>query len=654
MSDGLRREVRWLNLAVDQSPASILITDRDGRIEYVNEKFTEITGYSAEEALGRTTRILQSGNTPPEVYESLWENVRAGKPWEGEIQNRRKGGELYWDYVRISPIRDENGRVEHYLSVQEDITERKETEEALRRSVELFDQFAEHVKEAFFLMDVPDARIVYVSPAFADIWGIPIDEVYASPSKWIDAVHPEDRPSVERSIARSDAGASTTTTFRLVRPDDEVRWVRARVFPIADETGRGTRIVGLAEDVTEQRAIEEALARSQRMEAVGRLAGGVAHDFNNLLTVILAEAQLMESDLPPDSTPAESLKQILDAANRAAVLTGQLVAFSRRQLIKPTAFRVNDLIADMEGMLRRIIGEDVRLVAHLAPDAGYVEADRGQVEQVIVNLIINSRDAVSGGGELSLTTTNEHLDEEYAKLYDEVTPGEYVKLTVSDTGTGMTRVVASRAFDPFFTTKPPGRGSGLGLSTSYGIVKQSRGHIAVYSEPGIGTTVAVYLPRVYPEGDVEPETAETAEPGNGTETVLVVEDERPVRDVVVRSLRTRGYAVLEAQDSTEALELVERYEGEIDLLLTDVVLPGEGGRELAEQVVELRPDVRVLFMSGYTDDVILHHNLRSADFDLLQKPFTAISLAAKVREVLDRPQGRAGHGEIAETGDTRE
>ena len=645
MSEGPRRQSRWLTLAVDQSPASILITDLDGRIEYVNKKFTEITGYSAEEAIGRTPRILGSGDTPPEVYDSLWENVRAGKSWEGEIQNRRKDGEPYWDYVRISPVRNENGEVEHYLAVQEDITEKKEADDAL----ELFDRFAEHVKEAFFLMDVSDQRIVYVSPAFADVWGIQLDEVYDSPGKWMDAVHPEDRPRVERSVANTHAGESTTTTFRLERPDDESRWVRARVFPLADETGR---IVVLAEDVTEQRATEQALARSQRMEAVGRLAGGVAHDFNNLLTVILAEAQLMEADLQSDSTTAESLKQILDAANRAAVLTGQLVAFSRRQLIKPSAFWLNELIADMEAMLRGIIGEDVRLVTHLAPDAGHVKADQGQVEQVIVNLIINSREAMPGGGELSLSTTNEYLDEEYAKSRAEVTPGEYVKLTVSDTGTGMTRDVASRAFDPFFTTKPAGQGSGLGLSTSYGIVKQSRGHISVYSEPGIGTTMAVYLPRVYPQGDAGLEVVEPAEASDdGTETILVVEDEGPVRDVVLRSLRARGYGVLGAEHAAGALEVVERYEGKIDLLLSDVVLPGDGGRELAEQVVALKPDIRVLFMSGYTDDVILHRNLRSAEFELLQKPFTATSLATKVREVLDRPHGGARSAQTGETSD---
>jgi PAS domain S-box-containing protein len=645
MPEERSRQDRWLALAVDQGPASILVTDRDGRIEYVNEKFSEVTGYSAEEALGRTTRILKSGNTPPEVYASLWEKIGTGEAWEGELQNRRKNGELYWDYVRISPIRDEEGRVEHFLSVQEDITERRKTEDALRRSLELFEQFAAHVKEAFLLMDVPDRRIVYMSPAFEDIWGIPVDDVYAAPGRWVEAVHPEDRSIVESSIAKNDAGESTTDSFRLVRPDGETRWVRSRLFPIADEAGRVKRIVGLAEDVTEERATEQALARSQRMEAVGRLAGGIAHDFNNLLTVILAEAQLMEADLPPGSASAESLGQIMDAANRAAVLTGQLVAFSRRQLIRPTAFGLNELVADMETMLRRIIGEDVRLVTNLSSDAGHVEADQGQVEQVIVNLIINSRDAMPGGGELSLTTTNEHLDEEYAKTREEVTPGEYVKLTVSDTGTGMTSDVASRAFDPFFTTKPPGKGSGLGLSTSYGIVKQSRGHIAVYSEPGIGTTVAVYLPRVHPRGEPDHEVIEPAEPGGGMETILVVEDEAAVRDVVLRTLRMRGYKVLEAMDGPEALELLEGYDDQVDLLLTDVVLPGIGGRHLAEQVVANRPGVKVLFMSGYTDDVILHHNLRSADYDLLQKPFTAITMATKVREVLDQPQGDDRRGE---------
>jgi len=626
--------IRWLTRAVDQSPASTLITDLDGTIRYVNRRFTEVTGYTEEEALGKNPRILQSGLTPRQVYASLWSTIKAGEEWRGEIRNRRKDGELYWDRAWISPIRNASGEVTHYLAVQEDVTEHKRAEDALRESEERFRQFAEHIKEGFFLVEMPSHRTVYLSPGWEEIWGLPAAATLGDPQRWFESVHPDDRKKLAESMDENARGRSTVDQFRVVRPDGSMRWVRARAFPVTDESGKVHRLVGLAEDVTEMRAAEERLVQAQRMEAVGRLAGGVAHDFNNLLTVILAEAQLTLADLRADDPVAESLAEIQKAGERASVLTRQLLAFSRRQVFEPTVFGLNDVVVDMQNMLKRIIGEDVRLQTRLAPGAGYVTADRGQIEQVLANLIVNARDAMPRGGELTIETDAVRLDDEYARTRTDVTPGEYVTLTVSDTGVGMSEDVRGRVFEPFFTTKEPGKGTGLGLTTSYGIVKQSDGHIAVYSEPGLGSTITVYLPRARPVGQAKGAAPGTT-PEGGVEAILLVEDEMAVRRVALRVLRTWGYRVLEARDAEEAIDLLEDRENHIDLLLTDVVLPRLSGRELAERAEDLRPGIRVLFMSGYTDDVILQHRLLEHDFELLHKPFTAETLTRKVRAVLD-------------------
>ena len=635
--------VPWLIQAVNQSPASIFITDLDGLIEYVNAKFTRMTGYSEEEAIGANPRILHSGLTPPEVYDDLWATIKAGEVWEGELRNRRKEGEIYWEHLRVSPLRDDDGTLSHFLAIQEDITERKITEERLRHSEAILRQFADNVKEAFFLMELPEWRTLYISPTFEEIWGFPVERAYENPMVWFEALHPEDRPTIERVLRANEAGESTVDRFRVVRPDGEVRHVRARVFPIFADDGSVHRLAGLAEDVTQQVADEKLFRESQKLEAVGRLAGGIAHDFNNLLTVILAEAQLMEADLSAESNALESLQEIVKAGERAAALTGQLLAFSRRQVVAPEIFRLNDLIVDMESMLNRIIGENVRVTTRLAPDAGLVRADRNQMEQVLANLVVNAKDALPDGGEISIETSNVELDEDYTRTREGVTPGEYVKMTVSDTGIGMSEEVRARVFEPFFTTKEPGKGTGLGLATSYGLVKQGGGHIGIYSEPGLGTTATVFLPRVEDEPSAIAELEDLAPRAGGNEVILLVEDETAVRRVGVRVLRSAGYQVLPVPDAEEALELLDEFDGEIHLLFTDVLLPGLSGRELADRVTEARPGIRVLFTSGYTDDVILQHRLLEADVNLLQKPFSARALTDRVREVLDRPHypGRA-------------
>jgi PAS domain S-box-containing protein len=386
----------------------------------------------------------------------------------------------------------------------------------------------------------------------------------------------------------------------------------------------------------ERRRLEEQLRTSQKLEAIGSLAGGVAHDFNNLLSVILSYTDFALEGLRSGGAIQEDLQEVKRAGERAVVLTRQLLAFSRKQVLQPVALDLNRVVAEVELMLRRLLGADVEIVLHLAPDLGVVHADPGQMAQVLMNLVVNARDAMPGGGTLTLETTNVEIDAEYASLHVAVVPGPYVQLAVSDTGCGMDRQTRSRVFEPFFTTKAQGKGTGLGLSTAYGIVKQSGGNIWVYSELGQGTTFKVYLPRdlALSAGVVRPPAAAPRRT-TGTETILVVEDEPALLEVARRTLEAAGYTVLAAADGAAAEQASRRHPAEIQLLLTDVIMPKQSGSALAKALTRDRPGLRVLFMSGYTDDAILQHGVLEAEAHFLAKPFTAAALALKVREVLD-------------------
>ena len=392
--------------------------------------------------------------------------------------------------------------------------------------------------------------------------------------------------------------------------------------------------IGTVQDITERRGLEDQLRQAQKLEAVGRLAGGVAHDFNNLLTVVLGESEMALEDLPDDHPHYGPLQEIHAAGTRAQALTRQLLAFSRKQIVALEIFDLNELVVGVEKMLARLIGEDIELSTRTASDPVVVNADRGQIEQVLMNLAVNARDAMLQGGTLSIETSIVTLDEDYAAARHDVVAGDYALISVSDTGTGMTEEVKAQIFEPFFTTKDREHGTGLGLSVCYGIVKQFGGHIAVHSEPGLGSTMRVYLPRAVAPAGAPSETHAATRP-RGSETILLVEDEDAVRRMGVRILRAQGYRVLEAAAAEQALLLVEEAAGHVQLLLSDVVLPKMGGQALAERVTELCPDIKVLFVSGDTDDVVLKNQPLERNVALLQKPFTPSALASKVRAVLD-------------------
>jgi hypothetical protein len=439
----------------------------------------------------------------------------------------------------------------------------------------------------------------------------------------------EDIPALQEDVRQPTVALHRDGPRRHQKRDGTIISVEITAHPIHFE-GRDACLV-LATDITERKNLEEQFSQAQRLESIGRLAGGVAHDFNNLLTVINGYAAVILSDLSPTSPLAHKVAEISAAGQRAAALTEQLLAFSRRQLVQPRVLNLNHVISDIEKMLRRLIGEDIELVIKLSTDLGNTKADVGQLQQVIVNLAVNARDAMPQGGSLIIETSNVFLDEDYCFTHPQVRPGAYVILGVTDTGTGMTPEVQQRIFEPFFTTKPQGTGTGLGLATVHGMVRQSGGWIWVYSEPGSGTTFKIYLPGT--DEAVPRPHAIVKTDLRGNETILVVEDQDEVRTLAVTVLERYGYRVLSAAGGEEAIALAKGFQGTIHLLLTDIVMPGMNGRSLATQLAAERT-LRVLFMSGYTEDAIAHRGILDAGLEYIQKPFTPESLAAKVREVL--------------------
>jgi two-component system, cell cycle sensor histidine kinase and response regulator CckA len=501
------QELRKLSAALEQSSALVIITSHLGDIEYVNPRFTVVTGYTLDEVRGKNPRFLKSGDKAAKDYRALWETITSGQDWHGEFQNKKKDGTLYWEQASISPMRNAAGAITHFISVKEDITAHK--------------------------------------------------------------------------------------------------------------------------------ALEAQLFQAQKMESIGRLAGGVAHDFNNMLQVIGSYAE--NAMMKIDSTHAlyNHLVQIREATRRSADLTRQLLAFARKQAISPKVLDLSDTVSGMLKIIRRLIGEDIELAWMPGADVWLVKIDPSQIDQILANLTVNSRDAISGTGKVTIETTNAVFDEAYCALHAGYIPGEYTMLAVSDNGSGMTRETIAHLFEPFFTTKELGKGTGLGTATVFGIVKQNKGFINVYSEPGVGTTFKIYLPRFFVEGAAAPAKMVEAAPPRGTETVLIVEDEAAILGLGRLMLEELGYTVLTAGSPGEAIRLATEDRAEIHLVITDVVMPEMNGRELVERIGKLRPRLKYLFMSGYMANIISQHGVLDEGVRFIQKPFSSNDLARKVREALE-------------------
>jgi PAS domain S-box-containing protein len=484
---------------------------------------------------------------------------------------------------------------------------------------------------AMWVYDTETLEFLEVNNAAMRQYGFSREEFLSMTIK--DIRPPEEVPALMDDLSRISYPLGDSKTWRHKRKDGSEIDVEITAHSF-DFSGRPARLV-LAADVTERRTLETQLRQSQKMEAIGLLAGGVAHDFNNLLTAITGYSELALRRIRSDDPSRHDVEEILKAGERAAALTSQLLAFSRKQILQPRIIDFNSIVSEMEKMLRRLIGEDVVFRTVLDPELGNTRADPGQLEQVLMNLVINARDAMTRGGKLTIETRNVYLDEDYAKMHIAVVPGPYVMLAVSDTGVGMNEQTSARIFEPFFSTKEPGKGTGLGLSTIYGIVKQSGGNIWVYSEPGKGTTFKIYFPLVGAHTQRIATATEAEEISNGNETILLAEDEEIVRNLARQVLEMYGYRVLEAASGKEALFICEQNKEPIHLLITDVIMPEMGGPELASRVAKLCPETKVLYMSGYTDSAIVHQGELDESAKFIQKPFTAERLARKVREVLD-------------------
>lgn len=635
----LRASQARLGQVLTSSPAVLYATrlTPNGFVPtWVSDNIERLTGHPAVDAIAPTwwTEHIHPDDQARVLFQLG--RLRSEGHLSTEYRFRSADGTYRWFLDESRLQLDDTAQPIEVFGAWLDVTEQKEAESALKESEQRFRGLAENVRDVSFIHDPATGRALYLSPAYETVFGQSREYAYSTPNAWLEGLHPDDAARMRGSLLTAgEEQRPSENIFRVVRPDGAVRWIRGRATPVLGESGKLVRIVGIAEDITELRRTQEQLFHSQKLEAVGRLAAGVAHDFNNLLTVIIGYGDLVMQDLKEIDPLRENVDQMLQAASRAAELTKQLLAFSRQQVLESQVLDINALVANMDPMLRRLIGRDVQLKSVLGQAVGAVRADSAQLELVLLNLVVNSRDAMPEGGRLTVETANVHLDGAYVASHEPVPAGSYVMLAVTDTGSGMAEEVLARIFEPFFTTKEAGKGTGLGLATVYGIVRQSAGYVCVESELGKGTTFKIYLPLVAETPEALVVRAAGVESLRGSETVLLVEDEGMVRSLARVALTNRGYVILEAANGAEALLVSEHHREPIHLLATDVSMPGMTGPELAERLKLLRPEIRVLFLSGFSDWSVVHRGDLGPGVGFMQKPFTPNSLARKVRQVLD-------------------
>ena len=637
-----RSEERVRELTAHIHQVLWMMDAKESKIIYISPGYEKMWGRSCQSLLDNPHAYME-GVHPLDQEMMRREDAAMYQTGHIDVECRvlRPDGSVRWVWIRGYPVK-EQGQIVRIVGVIEDITDKRglaAERDALLSRLQLH---IERMPLAYVLLDAAMHIIDWNSTA-ERIFGYAKEEMLGTGppyEKFVPRSFWEKAEEIRSRIRSGDMQAHSVNE-NLTKDGRTItcEWFNT---PLLEMDNTWVGFLCLAQDVTGQKVLEEQFRQAQKMEAIGCLAGGVAHDFNNMLTVINGFSDMIQIQLPTDSPLLELVREITRAGERAASLTRQLLAFSRRQVLEPKVLSLNTIIADTTKMLERLIGEDIDLKAVLEPELGWLKADPGQIEQVIMNLAVNARDAMPQGGKLTIETANTELDETYTRAYPELRPGPYVLLAVADTGTGMDAATKARIFEPFFTTKEPGKGTGLGLATVFGIVKQSEGHIAVFSELGLGTTFKIYLPRLKEKnGAVSAAPArsckELAGMARGSETILVVEDDAGVLGFIRHILQTNGYTVLEAACGDVAIQLVTQQQGPIHLLITDVVMPGISGRLVAERIVRLKPDIRVLFLSGYTNDAMIRHGILESESAFLQKPFRPMALASKVREVLDGP-----------------
>ena len=624
--------VRRQSLAMDSSIEGIGILNEKGVHSYANSALAAMLGFdSPQKIVGQPWQVVYAFQPIAEIESQVRKGLRETGKWSGNLQLRRP------DASRI-PVEFHVGRMPDggTVCVCRDLSQHQEAEKARADAETKYRMLVEHVNAITYIADIGlNGKWFYISPQVENILGFTPEEWLALSTNWDQLIHPDDLPVVIAAEEQSQNGYPFQAEFRVRRKDGREVWLSDTAVIVQGSDSHPV-MEGIMVDITERKALETQLQQSRKMEAVGRLAGGIAHDFNNLLTIISGYTELAMSRQNLPSEAHADIERIENASGRAAALVRQLLAFSRKQVLQPKILDLNKIVLNLDSLLRRLMDERIEMVTRVKDDLGKVKADPAQVEQVIMNLVVNARDAMPEGGRLVVETCNTDLDANYALDHVPVKPGKYVMLAVSDTGVGMDRQTVAHIFEPFFTTKESGRGTGLGLSTVYGIVKQSGGYIWVYSEPGKGSTFKIYLPRVdeVSEGTSIAQAAPRSQ--RGTETILIVEDEEAVRELIQTVLTEKGFDVIVSLDPQHAEKIASEFAGEIHLLLTDMVMPGMSGRELAERISAKRRDIRVLFMSGYTDNVITSGGMLQEGLAFLQKPFSPAALVRKVREVLSQ------------------
>ena len=638
-------EGRYRILVEGITDYAIFMLDAVGLVTSWNRGAERFKRYSEGEIIGQHfSRFYTEEDKAINLPETALRTAREQGRFEQEGWRVRKDGTRFWAHVVIDPIRDSEGKLVGYAKITRDLSERRRAEEQLRESQEQFRLLVQGVTDyALFMLD-RDGHVSSWNAGAERIKGYTRDEILGHHFSRFYTEEEREAGVPSKALRQAAADGRWETEGWRVRKDGNRFWAHVVIDAIRNDAGELIGFAKITRDVTERQNAEreleearEALFQSQKMEAVGQLTGGVAHDFNNLLTVIIGGLDTIARSKPTDTVRIRrALEMARHAADRASGLTARLLAFSRKQPLEPTPTDLNSLVRNMADLLHRTLGEQIELESVLSPRLWIVEVDQNQLESAILNLAVNARDAMPSGGKLTIETQNTFLDESYAATDTEVRPGQYALICVSDSGSGMSKPTLARVFEPFFTTKEAGRGTGLGLSMVYGFVKQSGGHVTIYSEEGEGTTVKLYFPRhLSSEQETLGEENELQYP-SGDEVVLVVEDNPDVRAFSVVSLSELGYRVLQAGDAEAALAIL-RSNQRVDLLFTDVVLPGRTGKVLADESATARPGLKVLFTTGYSRNAIVHHGRLDAGVRLLQKPFTFDQLASRVREVLDEP-----------------
>jgi two-component system, cell cycle sensor histidine kinase and response regulator CckA len=636
-AEALRNQHEMLNAIVEGTTAATYVKDLQGRYLLMNSAGATLLGKSVSEIIGKDDLALLSGESAWEIIARDRETIESGvmQTYEQDIS---RDGVTRTLLSTKGPLRDAQGRIAGVVGSSLDITERYRAIEALAESEERFRTIFDGSPIGMAVIGT-DGSIVASNSACRQMLNLKEDTLRGV-AIFDELTHPDDRAADAarfQQLIRGEIEYDRREKRYILRDGRRV-FADLHLYLVRDKRGAARYLIGISVDITERKSLETQLRQAQRMETIGRLAGGVAHDFNNLLMVIKGYCELL---LNRENTGdgLQQLERISKAADQAASLTQQLLAFGRKQVLQPKVFNLNTLVWNAEKMLRRLISEDVEMVTATAKNLGAIKADPGQIDQVILNLVINARDAMPKGGTLTLETANVELDESYAQGHLGAVPGSYVMLAVTDNGLGMDDETQAHIFEPFFTTKELGKGTGLGLSMVYGIVKQSGGYIWVHSAPGKGSSFRVYLPRVFEHEQEIASPFPAAQSLAGKETILLVEDDPLVRGLALEILKSRGYSVLVAERPDAALEICRRHGGKINLVLTDVIMPGMNGREMADEILAMRPEVGVLFMSGYTDTAVMRNGNGGKLTSFLQKPFSPTVLGRKVREMLDQMEG---------------